>query len=58
MLPSTNSSLSDALNPPVFVMLHEVATIVTAIEESFHQTCSDAPRGASHNHCFVDILVS
>src|SRR6266403_2583257 len=26
MLPSTNSSLSDALNPPVFVMLREVAT--------------------------------
>ena len=29
--------------------------IVTAIEESFHQTCSDALRGAGHNHCFVDI---
>ena len=26
MLPSTNSSLSDALNPAVFVMLREVAT--------------------------------
>jgi NADH dehydrogenase FAD-containing subunit len=25
VLPSTNSSLSDALNPPVFVMLREVA---------------------------------
>jgi hypothetical protein len=25
-LPSTNSSLSDALNPPVFVVLREVAT--------------------------------